>query len=238
MLEVLYENPDVTPADGIRLPPKIRSRHGGDFALLRGTSLYSNFVITLDGIVELGDPTVSSGSAISDRNEDDRFVMGLLRAFAEFILVGAGTFNSEPLHAWTAESIFPALADNFAQLRRELGLPVKPTLLVATRSGDINRKHAAFNAQPVELIPDVTALPAGLVLTEGGPRLMGSLGGRIDEVFMTHSPALAGRAGPERLGMLEGFEFPPTELLRHRLLSVRRAGSFLFTRYQRVAIEH
>ena len=188
---------------------------------------------TLDGVVELGDPDVSSGSAISDRNEDDRFLMGLLRTFAEFILVGAGTFNSEPLHAWTAEAIFPALALEFAQLRRERGLPVTPTLLVATRSGEINRGHAAFGAQRVERIDDLRSLPPGIILTEGGPRLMGSLAGRVDEVFLTLSPALAGRASSGRLGMMEGVEMPPTDLVRHRLLSIRRSGSFLLARYQR-----
>jgi len=234
MLELLFESPAATAHQRQSLPAAIRHRHGSEFALLPGTGLYSNFVGTLDGVVELGDPKVSSGSAISERNEDDRFLMGLLRSFAEYILVGAGTFNSEPLHAWTAEAIFPSLAEEFGLVRRERGLAPQPTLLVATRSGVVNRGHAAFDQQAVRLIEGVTALPAGVILTEGGPRLMGSLAGRVDEVFVTLAPAVAGRAGQGRPGMVEGFEFPASDLLRHRLLTVHRSGSLLFTRYQRV----
>ena len=234
VLELLFEVPGL-PAPGTRaLPPETRRRHGSEFALLPGTTLYSNFVATIDGVVELGDPLLSSGSAISGRNDSDRFLMGLLRAVADYILVGARTFDSEPAHAWTAESVYPQLAAEWRRLRQERGLAAVPTLLVATRSGSINRGHAAFGAQPVQLLDSVSALPPGAVLTEGGPGLMGSLLGRVDEVFVTLAPAVAGRASRARLGMIEGAEVPAPNLLQHRLLSLHRAESFLFARYGRV----
>jgi hypothetical protein len=52
----------------------------------------------------------------------------------------------------------------------------------------------------------------------------------MDELFLTTSPMLAGNAGPQsRLRIVEGFDLAP--LVEGRLLSVRRHGSHLFTRY-------
>jgi hypothetical protein len=38
-------------------------------------------------------------------------VMGLLRAAADVVIVGAGTLAVDRHHLWTAEGIFPGLAD-------------------------------------------------------------------------------------------------------------------------------
>ncbi|HYU63230.1 MAG TPA: dihydrofolate reductase family protein, partial [Verrucomicrobiae bacterium] len=57
--------------------------------------VYANFVSSIDGIVALEAGTAPSGGIISGRNEADRFVMGLLRAFADAVLVGAGTVRAE-----------------------------------------------------------------------------------------------------------------------------------------------
>ena len=66
--------------------------------------LYSNFVESLDGVTTLGSKP-SAGSEISGRNGADRFLMGLLRAFADAVLVGAGTLGATPGHHWTPEHI-------------------------------------------------------------------------------------------------------------------------------------
>jgi riboflavin biosynthesis pyrimidine reductase len=66
--------------------------------------VYSNFVESLDGVATLGSKP-SAGSEISGRNPADRFLMGLLRAFADAVLVGAGTLRATPGHQWTAEHI-------------------------------------------------------------------------------------------------------------------------------------
>lgn len=84
----------------------------------------------------------------------------------------------------------------------------------------------------------IEALRAGgdeLILCEGGPRLFGSLldSGLIDELFLTLSPLVAGRgAAKRRLSLVEGVELLPARTLRGRLLTVRRAGSHLFLRYE------
>jgi riboflavin biosynthesis pyrimidine reductase len=104
--------------------------------------LYSNFVESIDGVATLGDQP-SAGSTISGRNQADRFLMGLLRAFADVVLLGAGTLRATPGHQWTPEHIFPALAPAFAELRMNLGRKPRPRLVLLTASGNVDVSHVA-----------------------------------------------------------------------------------------------
>jgi riboflavin biosynthesis pyrimidine reductase len=73
-----------------------------------------------------------------------------------------------------------------------------------------------------------------VVLTEGGPQLMGQLveAGLLDEAFLTVSPVIAGRRDEKRLGMVDGVELLPGPGAWSRLASVRRHGDYLFMRYR------
>jgi riboflavin biosynthesis pyrimidine reductase len=53
----------------------------------------------------------------------------------------------------------------------------------------------------------------------------------VDELFLTVSPVLAGRAQTARLGLVEGVELVPQTRVAGRLRSVRQHGSHLFLRY-------
>jgi riboflavin biosynthesis pyrimidine reductase len=72
-----------------------------------------------------------------------------------------------------------------------------------------------------------------VVLTEAGPSMFGSLVASqlVDELFLTVSPVLAGRAATARLGLVEGVELVPQTRVAGRLRSVRTHGSHLFLRY-------
>jgi len=72
--------------------------------------------------------------------------MGLLRACADAVLVGAGTLHATPGHQWTAEHIFPDLAEAFAVLRADLGRRPRPRLVLVTGSGHIEAAHTAVVA--------------------------------------------------------------------------------------------
>ena len=76
---------------------------------------------------------------------------------------------------------------------------------------------------------------AGVVLTEGGPHLLGELLGAdvLDDLFLTLAPQLAGRAADGRLGLVEGLAFAPADARWERLESVRRSTDHLFLRYAR-----
>ena len=97
---------------------------------------------SVDGVVTLG-ANPSAGSLISGRNQADRFLMGLLRAFADAVLLGAGTLRATPGHHWTPEHIYPDLAPAFASLRTGLGRRPQPRLVLLTSGGEITVSHPA-----------------------------------------------------------------------------------------------
>ena len=259
--EILYEAADL-PA--YKLPADLHHVYGRlGFAT---PALYSNFVSSLDGVVSLGSKP-SAGSIISGKYPADRFLMGLLRACADAVVIGAGTLRATPGHLWTPAHVYPDLATAFISLRSALGRATEPQLVVITSSGDIESSHSALargslvmttddgakvigrslpstcqviamgKGEFVDLREAVAALRArGLevLLTEGGPHLMGQLidAGLMEEVFLTMSPVVAGRGAERRLGMVEGIELLPKLGVWSALLSARRHGDYLFLRYR------
>ncbi len=74
----------------------------------------------------------------------------------------------------------------------------------------------------------------GVYLIEGGPHLMGDMFAeeRIDELFLTLAPQVAGRSAfHERKGIVAGRMFAPELLRQATLISAKRAMSHLFLRY-------
>jgi riboflavin biosynthesis pyrimidine reductase len=133
------------PAENL-LPEQLVQLYGGSLSLPR-SCLYANFVSSIDGVVALEGGRAPSGGIISRRSEADRFVMGLLRAFADAIVVGAGTVRAEGGRAlWTPEFIFPAGAAGFQQLRRSLKGNRTPQLVIVTASGGLDPCQAALEA--------------------------------------------------------------------------------------------
>jgi riboflavin biosynthesis pyrimidine reductase len=98
--------------------------------------VYANFASSVDGVVAF-EPGVrrSAGSLLTDGRLSDRFLMGLLRACADAILIGAGTLRAEPEHLWTPGHVYPDAAVSFALLRAGLGLAPEPELVVVSASG-------------------------------------------------------------------------------------------------------
>lgn len=71
--------------------------------------------------------------------------MGLLRAFADAVVVGAGTVRAEGGRAlWTPDFIYPAAADAFRTLRQALKKQADPRLVVVTAGGDLDPKERAL----------------------------------------------------------------------------------------------
>lgn len=133
-LERLYEREGLP---SFALPSPLASAYGGGLGF-REPCLVANFVASVDGVVALPVDD-ESGHVVSGSNEADRFVMGLLRACADAVLVGATTFRKAGAGArFDAEAIYPRAASSFAELRRVLGLPPRPRFVVATQSGDID----------------------------------------------------------------------------------------------------
>jgi riboflavin biosynthesis pyrimidine reductase len=136
--EVLYEAGDL-PA--YKLPADLHHLYGGLGFAKR--VVYSNFVASLDGVVTLG-AKPSAGSTISGKYPADRFLMGLLRACADAVLIGAGTLRATPGHLWTPAHVYPELATEFLALRSALGRSTEPQLVVVTASGELDASHPAM----------------------------------------------------------------------------------------------
>src|ERR1017187_2996756 len=108
---------------GPLLSDELRILYGGDlrFPVFSGERPYvvGNFVSTLDGVISFAVPGQSGGGTISGSDEADRFIIGLLRASVDAIVVAAGTVHEvSSTHLWIAESIYPETKDLYADYRR------------------------------------------------------------------------------------------------------------------------
>jgi riboflavin biosynthesis pyrimidine reductase len=242
------------------LPASLHRLYGGDFGLRRDL-VYANFVTSVDGVVAL--PVAGeSGALISGHSEPDRFVMGLLRALADAVLIGAGTFRAGAGDLWWPETVYPDGAEDFARLRGELGLRPHPLLVVVSASGNLDPAQPALRDALVLTTPAGERrlrdrLPSGghlavtdtqgcrswfdllraqglrAILNEGGPTLFGQL---LDADLVDE---LFLTTAPVLFGRRpsDGRKSLVADIdLRGRgldLLSVRRHGSHLFLRYGR-----
>lgn len=261
------------------MPAVLRMRYGGTLEIplhADRPTLLVNFVTTLDGVVALGRGEEPGGGVISGFFAPDRFVMALVRAVADVLLVGAGTIAGTSSHQWTAEHLEPDHAPALRDWRASLGLAPKPTTVIVTGSGEVRLGRRGLDDPDVPVVfatsprgaerlrrtplPDHASIEIAssgdrltpedlarlisrwrgqVVLSEGGPHLLGGLvaADSVDEYFLTVSPQVIGRttadATSDRLGLVEGLGLDPEEARWHDLQSVKRSGDHLFLRYRR-----
>jgi riboflavin biosynthesis pyrimidine reductase len=139
-LELLFEQNHLPRFE---LPDELAGNYGGTLGF-DGPRVFANFVASLDGLVAVPGG-VESGQLISGKNPADRFVMGLLRACADAVLVGAGTFRKSPGHLWFPDRIYPPAAAQFAETRQRLGLSLQPRFALVSASGDIDATEPALH---------------------------------------------------------------------------------------------
>ena len=101
---------------------------------------------TLDGVVSYAMPGREAASFVSGGNKADRFVLALLRACADAIIVGAGTLRQERDHIWTSGFVYPELAPEFAALRRSRRQPPEAAVIFVSASGNIDHSAPIFSA--------------------------------------------------------------------------------------------
>ena len=200
--EVLFEAdtlPDYT------LPADLKHLYGR--LGFPGPVVYSNFVSSLDGVVTLGSKP-SAGSVISGKYAADRFVMGLLRACADAVVIGAGTLRATPGHLWTPAHVFPALATEFTALRSSLGRSAEPALVLLTASGELDFAHPALAKGAIVITTSGGAKKVGdrlppkcelVVMGKGGSL---DLGKAIGELRNRGLDVLLCEGGPHVMGQL------------------------------------
>src|SRR6476661_8666234 len=136
-LETLY---DGSSGPALSLPPQLAHFYGALRIPLREGRPYvlANLVTSLDGVVSLGVEGKAGGKEISGSNVQDRALMGVLRAAADAVVVGAGTLRDGKGSPLTAASVFPPLKTAYESLRHALGKEQPPLAVIVTSSGDLD----------------------------------------------------------------------------------------------------
>ena len=201
---------------GGRLPAGLRNRYGGELgvALRPGRpTVIANFVSTLDGVVAFEVDGSSGGGEVSGFSDADRFVMGMLRAMADVVLVGAGTVRAAPTHEWTPRHVSRSSATAYAAWRSRMGIAsAQPTTIVATASGSLDPAHPGLSAPDVPVILATTQAGASRLRAAGpapNARIeIAATSGRLEAARLVEIAASAGaglilcEGGPHLIGDL------------------------------------
>ena len=156
-IRTLFATQPTEPSEVV-LPEGLRSRYDGNlsFPSAPETRPYcvANFVSTLDGVVSFNIPGQSEGAQISKSNEEDRFIMGLLRASADAVVVGSGTLHAVgPQGSWLPESVYPAAKDLYQKYRTEvLRKPEYPLVVIVTGTGGLDLSSAVFHTPRTKVL--------------------------------------------------------------------------------------
>jgi riboflavin biosynthesis pyrimidine reductase len=139
------------------LPDDLRILYSGDLQFpVHADQIYvvGNFVSTLDGVVSFQIPGKSGGGEISGFSAADRFIMGLLRASADAIVVGAGTLrDTAAAHVWLPEHVYPEARDLYLRYRQGVLKKSEPPLnVIVAGSGSVDLRKAVFHTPGVRAI--------------------------------------------------------------------------------------
>jgi riboflavin biosynthesis pyrimidine reductase len=185
------------------LTAELRALYGGDLRWVNqpGTEeaaataplrsrphVIANFVASLDGIVSFRLPGRSGGAAISGGDEVDHFVMGLLRASSDAVMVGAGTLHDAAQDSlWTADYIYPPATSLYAAYRRALGRGTQPLAVIVSASGMLDLARTVFRTPGIRALVVTTATGRERLASAGAESLAGvelqvveATAGRID----------------------------------------------------------
>ena len=147
------------------LSPALRELYDGDLRFptnpIDRPYVIGNFVSTLDGVVSYKMEGRSGGSTISGSDDADRFVMGLLRASVDAVMVGSGTVrDAGPKHLWIPEFIYPEAKDLYAHYRTTvLRKPAHPLVVIISGSGRLDLDREIFRTPEVCVV--IITTPSG-----------------------------------------------------------------------------
>jgi riboflavin biosynthesis pyrimidine reductase len=178
------------------LPEDLKILYSGDLrfpAHPDQTYVIGNFVTTLDGVVSFEIPGKSGGGEISGFNAADRFIMGLLRASADAIVIGSGTLRDTAAgHLWLPEQVYPKAGELYTRYRRAvLNKPEPPLTVIVAGGGAVEFRRAVFRTPGVRTL--IITTPNGKERLEGSgleslpsveTRVLEGPGGKISPVSM------------------------------------------------------
>jgi riboflavin biosynthesis pyrimidine reductase len=178
------------------LPKDLLELYGGDLQFPDSGNgrpyVIGNFVSTVDGVVSFEAPGKRGGGDISGFDAADRYIMGLLRATADAVMVGAATLEEvSQSHLFAAEYIHRAASDGYTRYRRDaLRKPRYPMTVIVSGRGNIDLRRAVFHT------PELRTLV--LTTEEGKERLAAAGAGSLPSTEVRVMEATGPRlpAGP------------------------------------------
>jgi riboflavin biosynthesis pyrimidine reductase len=151
-LKVLAEDEDLPQWD---VPDQLAALYGGAIGLDE-PCVVANFVESLDGVVAV--PRLPrSHAVIGDESEADRFVLALVRACADAVVVGSGTLLASPKGTWRIDRAYPPAAKALAELRTRRGRPEQPLVVVVTTGASLDPAHPVLESGALVLTTDAAA---------------------------------------------------------------------------------
>jgi riboflavin biosynthesis pyrimidine reductase len=173
------------------LPEELKIAYGGELWFPPPGPVWpyviGNFVSTVDGVVSYKIAGKSGGGDISGFDESDRFIMGLLRASADAVMMGSGTLRAtSPEHLFVADQVYPEARDLYARYRSEILQKNAPPLhVVVSGSGRMDLTRAVFRTPGIRTLI-VTTQAGGEFLAASGAGSLAST-----EVRLLEGPSIA-----------------------------------------------
>jgi riboflavin biosynthesis pyrimidine reductase len=257
-LEALF---DAAESPRVDVPNDLETAYGGPLRLPERV-VFANFVSSVDGIAAIADVEMSSaeisGGAPSDRFVMAllRVVADAVVVGSGTLREHDGPWTAEQAFPTAADAFrraraalssveAPTLVVVTASGDLPLDHPALETALVVTSTSgaraiaerriecaDVLDLGDSDEVVPRDAIRLLSERGYHRILTEGGPKLMGSMleGSVVDQLFLTISPKLVGGSSG-RVPLTDEADLLNRKRGAH-LLSVRRAEDYLFLRYE------
>ena len=126
--------------------------------------IYANFVQSMDGVASFKGRH-ATGADIS-QSPEDRWLMDLLRAHADGVLLGINTLVEEAAHSGDRGPVYKVEAPEIQQLRKKLGLKREKNIFVTSASRLDLSAFQVFDGDHVDTIIVTTATGAAWLETQ------------------------------------------------------------------------
>ncbi len=159
------------------LPPGLGDLYDGDLRFPESPPdrpfVIANFVSTLDGVVSYEIKGKAGGTTISGSDPANGFIMGLLRASVDAIIVGAHTVHDVSAEAlWTPEYTYPDAKRLFREYRvNVLHKPEYPLLVIVSGSGRLELERAIFRTRGLRTAVITTSAGRDVLVRAGATKL-------------------------------------------------------------------
>lgn len=161
--ELLFADDAAEPPS---LPESFRAIYPGDWRLPTPKGrpyVFSNFGQSRDGRISFNEPGQLDASFVTKADAHDRWLMGLLRARADAVIVGDNTVNLESGHAWTPDFICPDDGAALNDLRRHEGYASIPDVVILSYAGNVNFEEPCFKQPDLRIVLATTSQGADAV---------------------------------------------------------------------------